>query len=83
MNGWKDGKIKAKIIQKVRSDDASDTASEAFLDWRADCPEFGKTCKPVNYRWIASLNSHLCDLCVVMEQMTMKGLREAGNDSGP
>lgn len=42
MNGWKDGKIKAKIIQKVRSDDVSDKASEAFLDWRADCPEFGK-----------------------------------------
>lgn len=42
MNGWMDGKIKAKIIQKVRSDDVSDKASEAFLDWRADCPEFGK-----------------------------------------
>lgn len=35
--------------------------------------------KPINYRWISSLKSYLCDLCEVMEHMTVKGLTEAGN----
>lgn len=38
-----------------------------------------EACKPINYRWISSLKSYLCDLCEVMEHMTKKGLRKAGN----
>lgn len=37
--------------------------------------------KPVNYRWIAPLKLYLCDLCEVMEHMTMKGFTEAENVS--
>lgn len=37
--------------------------------------------KPINYRWIASLKSCLCDLWELMEHMTTKGLTEDGNES--